>query len=192
MSNTKGKLIIICAPSGTGKTTIVKSVLPDFPQLEFSVSACSRPPRNGEVHGKDYYFLTEKEFRQKIAEDAFLEWEEVYPGSFYGTLRSEVQRIWNNGKHVVFDVDVVGGLNIKRQYPENALALFIMPPSVDELRNRLCERGTENQESMDKRINKAEFEMGFAPRFDATVVNDDLEMAIHLTREIFTSFLHSA
>lgn len=192
MSDIQGKLIIICAPSGTGKTTIVKSVLPDFPSLEFSVSACSRPPREGEVHGKDYYFLSEKEFREKIEEDAFLEWEEVYPGNFYGTLRSEVQRIWNTGKHVIFDVDVVGGLNIKRQYPDNSFALFIMPPSVDELRNRLTGRGTENTESIDNRINKAEFEMGFAPRFDATVVNDDLEMAIRLTREILNSFLYPA
>lgn len=186
----KGKLIIVCAPSGSGKTTIVKSVLPGIPSLEFSVSACSRSPREGEVHGKDYYFLSEEEFRKKIDEGAFLEWEEVYPGSFYGTLKSEVQRIWNEGKHVIFDVDVFGGINIKKQYPDNSLALFIMPPSVEELRARLTGRGTETPESLEKRISKAEYEMGFASGFDATVVNDDLEMAIALTREIMNSFLH--
>lgn len=190
MSDSKGKLIIVCAPSGSGKTTIVKSVLPDISSLEFSVSACSRTPREGEVNGKDYYFLSEDEFRKKIDEGAFLEWEEVYPGSFYGTLKSEVQRIWNEGKHVIFDVDVVGGINIKKQYPDNSLALFIMPPSVEELRARLTGRGTETPESLEKRISKAEFEMGFASGFDATVVNDDLEMAIALTREIMNSFLH--
>ncbi len=189
-SESKGKLIIVCAPSGSGKTTIVKSVLPGIPSLEFSVSACSRPPREGEVHGKDYYFLSEEEFRKKIDEGAFLEWEEVYPGSFYGTLKSEVQRIWNEGKHVIFDVDVFGGINIKKQYPDNSLALFIMPPSVEELRARLTGRGTETPESLEKRISKAEYEMGFASGFDATVVNDDLEMAIALTREIMNSFLH--
>ncbi len=185
-------MIIVCAPSGSGKTTIVKSVLPEIPSLEFSVSACSRPPREGEVHGKDYYFLSEDEFRKKIDEGAFLEWEEVYPGSFYGTLKSEVHRIWKEGKHVIFDVDVIGGINIKKQYPDNSLALFIMPPSVEELRSRLTGRGTETPESLEKRISKAEFEMGFADGFDATVVNDDLEMAIALTREIMSSFLHPA
>ena len=144
------------------------------------------------MHGKDYYFLSEDEFRKKIDESAFLEWEEVYPGSLYGTLKSEVQRIWNEGKHVIFDVDVIGGINIKKQYPENSLALFIMPPSVEELRARLTGRGTETPESLEKRISKAEFEMGFASGFDATVVNDDLEMAIALTREIMNSFLHPA
>ncbi len=192
MSEIKGKLIIVCAPSGSGKTTIVKAVLPEIRSLEFSVSACSRPPREGEADGKDYYFLSEEEFRKKIDEGAFLEWEEVYPGSFYGTLKSEVQRIWNNGRHVIFDVDVIGGLNIKKQYPDNSLALFIMPPSVEDLRARLIARGTETPQSLEKRIDKAEFEMGFAPEFDATVVNDDLEMAISLTREIMNSFLYPA
>ncbi|TVQ14976.1 MAG: guanylate kinase [Bacteroidetes bacterium] len=192
MSEIKGKLIIVCAPSGSGKTTIVKAVLPEITSLEFSVSACSRTPRQGETDGKDYYFLSEEEFRKKIDQGAFLEWEEVYPGSFYGTLKSEVQRIWNNGRHVIFDVDVIGGLNIKKQYPDNSLALFIMPPSVEELRARLTGRGTETPQSIEKRIDKAEFEMGFAPEFDATVVNDDLEMAIALTKEIMNSFLYPA
>ncbi len=185
----QGKLIIVCAPSGSGKTTIVRAILPHLPQLEFSVSACSRPPRQGEISGKDYYFLSTEDFTKKIEADAFLEWEEVYPGSFYGTLRSEVDRIWKKGHHVIFDVDVIGGLNIKKQFPENSLALFIMPPSIDELRKRLEGRGTENSESLQKRISKAEYELGFADDFDLKIVNDNLEKAIIQTRETIEAFL---
>lgn len=185
----EGKLIIVCAPSGSGKTTIVRALLPELPQLEFSVSACSRPAREGETDGKDYYFLSPDAFRQKITENAFLEWEEVYAGSYYGTLRSEVQRIWNKGKHVIFDVDVIGGLNIKRQFPDNALAIFIMPPSVDELHNRLVGRGTETPESLEKRISKAEYELGFAAQFDVQIINDKLDEAIEETRNCIEDFL---
>lgn len=185
-----GKLIIVCAPSGSGKTSIVKAILPRLPQLEFSVSAASRPPRQGELHGKDYYFLTPREFENKIGENAFLEWEEVYPGSFYGTLHTEVQRIWGKGKNVIFDVDVIGGLNIKKQYPRESLSLFIMPPSLEELTNRLTLRGTETPESLQKRISKAEYELGFADQFDQQVINDDLSHAIEKTYEIISDFLN--
>jgi len=189
MSEKRGKLVIVCAPSGSGKTTIVRAVLPQITALEFSVSACSRSPRQGEVDGRDYYFLSADEFRSRIDKGDFLEWEEVYPGSYYGTLKSEVQRIWENGKYVIFDVDVIGGLNIKKQYPDNSLAIFIMPPSVDELKNRLMSRGTENEESLNKRIARAEYEIGFAPDFDLTIVNDDLEIAIRETFEALNNFL---
>lgn len=189
MTEHQGKMVIVCAPSGSGKTTIVKAVLPEIKSLEFSVSACSRLPRAGEVHGKDYYFLTPDEFRKKIGEDAFLEWEEVYEGSFYGTLKSEITRIWQHGRHVIFDVDVLGGLNIKKQYPQNSLAIFIMPPSVEELRNRLLGRGTETPESLSKRISRAEYELGFADQFDVQIVNDELDKAIEKTRKVLLDFL---
>lgn len=185
----KGKLIIVCAPSGSGKTTIVRAILQELPLLEFSVSACSRLPREGEVHGKDYYFFSEEEFINKIDKGEFLEWEEVYPGSFYGTLHSEVERIWGKGNHVIFDVDVIGGLNIKKQYSDNSLAIFIMPPSVEELKNRLAGRGTETPESLEKRISKAEYELGFSDQFDKQIVNDDLQTAIDQTRKAITDFL---
>ncbi|TVQ87617.1 MAG: guanylate kinase [Bacteroidetes bacterium] len=185
----EGKMIIICAPSGSGKTTIVRAVLPELNQLEFSVSACSRKPRQGEIHGKDYYFLSEEEFRQKIENGEFLEWEEVYSGNYYGTLYSEVDRIWQNGKHVIFDVDVAGGLNIKKQYPRNSLAIFVLPPSLEELKKRLNDRGTETPESLAKRINKAEYELKFAPQFDIQIVNDDLDKAIEETKNTIFEFL---
>ncbi len=185
-----GKLIIFSAPSGAGKTSIVKGVLQETPGLAFSVSACSRPKRQNEQDGVDYYFLTPDDFRKKINEDAFLEWEEVYPGSYYGTLRSEVERIWKSGKHVVFDVDVAGGLNIKKQYPEQALALFIQPPSLEELEKRLINRGTETSESLQKRIGKAAFELTFAKDFDKIVINDDLSRAINETIQIVNKFIN--
>jgi guanylate kinase len=184
-----GKLIIICAPSGTGKTSIVKAILPQLPNLEFSVSACSRQPRQGELHGRDYYFLSTDEFKQKISEGAFLEWEEVYPGSFYGTLISEVERIWDMGKHVIFDVDVLGGLQIKKKYPDNSLAIFIKPPSIEELKNRLNNRGTETPHSLKTRIDKAEFELGLAKDFDVCIVNDKLEDAISNTFKIINTYI---
>lgn len=185
-----GKLIIFSAPSGSGKTTIVKSVLQETTNLAFSVSACSRPKRPNEQDGVDYYFLTPDDFRKKINEDAFLEWEEVYPGSYYGTLRSELVRIWKSGRHVVFDVDVAGGLNIKKQYPEQALAIFIQPPSLEELEKRLVNRGTETPESLQKRIGKAAYELTFAKDFDKIVINDDLIRAINETIQIVNKFIN--
>ena len=185
----EGKLIIVSAPSGSGKTTIVRELLGRNPNLEFSVSACSRPKREHEVHGKDYYFISEEKFREKIKEDSFVEWEEVYPGSFYGTLKSELQRIWNKGNHVVFDVDVIGGLNIKKQFGEQALSLFIMPPSIAELERRLLARQTETAETLKKRLDKAEYEMGFSKEFDAVVINDVLQEAINKADSIINKFV---
>jgi guanylate kinase len=162
----KGKLIIFSAPSGAGKTTIVRHLLEKNLNLEFSVSATSRAPRPNETNGKDYYFLTEKEFKQKIENNEFLEWEEVYKGIYYGSLKSEVERIRNLGKNVIFDVDVVGGLNIKKFYGDEALAIFVQPPSVEELRKRLISRSTETEEKIQMRIAKAEHELSFAKQFD--------------------------
>ncbi len=185
----KGKLVIFSAPSGAGKTSIVRGVLHETPQLEFSVSACSRLMRPGEKNGADYYFMTPDAFREKIEQGAFLEWEEVYPGNFYGTLRSEVDRIWQAGRHVVFDVDVAGGLNIKKQFPEQSLAIFIKPPSIQELKKRLLLRNTETPESLEKRLGKAAYELTFANQFDREVINDDLQTAIKQTIEIVHDFL---
>lgn len=173
-----GKLIVFSAPSGSGKTTIVKHLLSetDVP-LDFSISAASRKPREGELHGKDYYFLSAEEFKGKVEEDAFLEWEEVYKDNFYGTLKSEITRIWAEGKHVVFDIDVVGGLNIKKQFPEETLAIFVKPPSVEEMERRLRGRGTETEEKIKMRVAKAEQELGFAEEFDTVLINNDLSVA---------------
>lgn len=184
-----GKLLIFSAPSGSGKTTIVKEVLKQIPDLEFSISACSRKPRKGEEHGKDYYFYSAEEFKQKIENQEFIEWEEVYENHFYGTLKSEVSRIWEKGHHVVFDVDVFGGLNIKKQFKDNALAIFIKAPSIDELRKRLEKRGTETAEQIDKRINKAEHELKQADRFDVVILNNSLELAVNETIERIKKFL---
>ncbi len=184
-----GKLIIFSAPSGAGKTTIVKHLLRKLSNLEFSVSATSRPLRQGETDGKDYYFLSTEEFKKKIDRDEFLEWEEVYSGVCYGTLKSEINRIWEKGSHVLFDVDVVGGLNIKKQYPDNALAIFVMPPNSETLAERLCGRGTDSEESIQKRLDKAEWELTFAPKFDIIIVNDDLEKAVEETINIVTRFI---
>jgi len=184
-----GKLIIFSAPSGAGKSTIVHHILGCGFNMEFSVSATSRAPRGNEVNGVDYYYLTTEEFRSKIRHNDFLEYEEVYPGSFYGTLRSEVDRITGQGKNVIFDIDVLGGLNIKKQYEEKALALFIAPPSLEVLHQRLISRGTDTADMIDKRIGKAEFELGFAPQFDRVIVNDDLEKAKKEAEEIIRDFL---
>lgn len=184
-----GKLIIFSAPSGSGKTTIVKHLLDKGFNLEFSISACNRKPRGTEIHGKDYYFLETKEFKLKIADDQFIEWEEVYSDRFYGTLRSELQRIWDKGNHVLFDVDVKGGVNIKKQFGDKALAVFIMPPSVNELENRLKSRGTDSDEEIEKRVAKAQEEITYAQQFDHIILNDNLEVAKQEAEELLKSFL---
>ncbi|MGB0917730.1 MAG: guanylate kinase [Flavobacteriales bacterium] len=174
----QGKLIIFSAPSGAGKTTLVHHLLPKSElKLAFSVSATSRSKRPNEAHGKDYYFLSADEFRAKIATNDFLEWEEVYTDQFYGTLRSEIDRIHAEGKTVLFDVDVVGGVNLKKEFGENALAIFVQPPSIQELENRLRNRSTETEESLAKRVAKSAEELEYANQFDVVIVNDDLETA---------------
>ena len=185
----QGKLIIFSAPSGAGKTTIVKHLLSQDLNLEFSISATSRPKRHTETHGKDYYFLSEEEFRRRIDNDEFLEWEEVYHGTFYGTLKSEVERIRRSGKNVLFDVDVVGGCNIKQYYGKEALAVFVQPPSIDELRNRLILRSTDAVEVIEKRVAKAEYELTFAPQFDCIIVNDDLARAYEDAEKCIRAFI---
>lgn len=188
----KGKLIIFSAPSGAGKTTIVKHLLSQNLNLEFSISVTSREPRINEVHAKDYYFLTNEEFQKKVKNNEFLEWEEVYKGICYGTLKSEVERICNNGKNVIFDVDVFGGLNIKKFYGDDALAIFVQPPSVEELRNRLISRSTETEEKIQMRIAKAEHELSFASEFDVIVTNNDLIKACTEAEEIIRKFLKNS
>ncbi len=173
----KGKLIIFSAPSGSGKSTLINYLMQQGLPLSFSVSATSRAPRGSEQHGVEYYFLTEEEFRTRIAADEFLEYEEVYPGKFYGTLKSEVERLRNAGRHVMFDVDVVGGVNIKRFYGDEAMSVFIQPPSVEVLRERLIDRATDAPEVIATRVAKAEQELTYAPQFDYVIVNDVLEEA---------------
>ena len=173
----QGKLIIFSAPSGSGKSTIVRHLLRRDVPIEFSVSATNRASRGREENGVDYYFLSSEEFKSKINSKAFLEWEEVYPDRYYGTLNAEVDRIWANGKQVVFDVDVEGGLNLKKQFGERALSVFIKAPSLDVLKERLMARNTEDQENLNMRLDKAESEMAFAKYFDLVIVNDDLEIA---------------
>ena len=186
----KNKILIFSAPSGSGKTTIVNRLLSEgILDAEFSVSATSRTPRKGETHGKEYYFLSPEEFRRRIEAEEFLEWEQVYADTYYGTPRSELTRIWENGRVVVLDVDVVGGLNIKRMYPEESLAIFIMPPSIEELRARLEGRGTETPDKVDMRIAKAEREISFSKDFDVIIVNDDLEKAVAEARTTVLDFL---
>jgi guanylate kinase len=186
----KGKCIIFSAPSGAGKTTIVRALVnkPDL-RLEFSVSACSREPRPNEVNGKDYYFLGIEGFKQQIEQDAFVEWEEVYTDHFYGTLRSEIEQIWENGHTVIFDVDVVGGLNLKRFFGENALAVFVQPPSYDELEKRLRYRSTETEEKIQQRMAKAKAELAKAVEFDVVLVNETLEHAIEKATELVHNFI---
>ena len=186
-----GKLIVISAPSGAGKTSIVHHLLKNMNELSFSVSACSREKRDNEIHGKDYYFLGVEGFQNKIKEDAFLEWEQVYENQYYGTLKSEIERIWSEGKTVIFDVDVVGGLNIKKQYPKECLSLFIMPPSLEVLAERLIGRGSESDASLQKRLDKAEEEIAKNQQFDSIVLNDDLEISCEETMEVITNFIKS-
>lgn len=184
-----GKVIIFSAPSGSGKTTIVKQLLERYPQFEFSISATSRAPRGQERDGVDYYFLSQEEFRQAVAEDRFVEWEEVYQGTCYGTLRDEVERIWAKGHVILFDVDVIGGINLKRIFGTRACSVFIMPPSVEELRRRLESRATDTPEAIDRRVAKAEFELTKAPEFDCVVVNDRLDEAVAKTCRLLDEFL---
>jgi guanylate kinase len=174
----KGKLIVFSAPSGSGKTTIVKYLLEQKElHLDFSISATSRQKRGGEIDGEDYYFISAQAFQQKIKENAFVEYEEVYKDNYYGTLKSELERIWSNGKHVIFDIDVIGGLNIKKQYPDQTLAVFVSPPSVEELERRLRFRQTETEEKIQMRIAKAEREIATSNQFDVILKNYDLEHA---------------
>jgi guanylate kinase len=186
-----GKLIVISAPSGSGKTSIVSYLLKNMETLSFSISACSRERRENEIEGKDYHFLGIEGFKRSIKEDSFLEWEEVYKNQFYGTLKSEVERIWSEGKTVIFDVDVVGGLNIKKQYPKECLSIFIMPPSVEVLAERLIGRGSESDESLQKRLDKAEDEISQNQEFDTVILNDDLSIACEETQEVITNFIKS-
>ena len=184
------KVIIFSAPSGAGKSTIVNHILGLHPEIEFSISATSRAPRGQEQHGVEYYFFTADEFRQMIAEDKFVEHEEVYPGSFYGTLRSEVERIWAKGHVIVFDIDVQGGVNLKRIFGEQAFSIFIQAPSVEVLRERLVGRGTDSAEAIEKRVAKAASEMEFAAgKFDHVLVNDDLQAAFAESEKIIDEFL---
>ena len=190
MSIPSGKAIIFSAPSGSGKTSLVKHLMQHVPHLGFSISACTRDRRGRhEVHGRDYYFLSIDEFKQKIDEEAFVEWEEVYAGNFYGTLKEEVHRIWKEGKAVIFDVDVKGGLALKKYFGEQALAIFVKVPSLDVLESRLNDRGTESEESLSRRIYKAKFEMTFEPQFDVTVLNDDFAKSSAETVDLVKTFL---
>lgn len=185
----RGKLIVVSAPSGSGKTSIVKQLLASDLPLGFSVSATSRKPRVGEIHGVDYYFFTPEEFKLKIDNQEFIEWEEVYPGIFYGTLRSELERIWSEGKHILFDVDVKGGINIKALFKEACLAIFIMVPSMEELEKRLRNRSTESDEIIRQRLEKATYEMTFSTQFDHIVINDVLQRAVDETYQLIKTFL---
>ena len=184
-----GKAIIVSAPSGAGKTSIVRYLLDAQPYLAFSVSACSRPKREDETDGRDYYFLSTDEFRSKIDAGDFVEWEEVYHGSYYGTLKSELERIWNENRIPIFDVDVKGGLSLKSYFGPDALSVYIMPPSVEALENRLRNRGTENEESLKKRLGRAQFELGFAGRFDLCITNETLETACKDAEKAIAGFL---
>ncbi len=188
---TKGKLIIVSAPSGSGKTSIVKYLLEHITDLAFSISATSRSPRRNEKDGVDYYFMSAVEFRNKIRKDEFVEWEEVYTDTYYGTLRSEINRMWNSGQHIIFDVDVEGGLNLKKEYGCRAMSLFIKPPGINELRKRLLNRDTDPPQEIETRINKSREEMEKANRFDKIIINDDLDKACMETLEICKGFLKS-
>jgi len=189
----KGKMLIVSAPSGSGKSTIVNWLMQEHPELNlyFSISCTSRPPRGTEQNGVEYFFLTPEEFKTKIANQEFLEYEEVYQDRFYGTLKAQVERQREAGQNVVFDVDVKGGVNIKRYYGDEALSLFIQPPSVEELRYRLTGRGTDTAEAIEERLAKAEYELTFAPQFDHVVVNDDLETAKQEALQLVKSFLEN-
>jgi guanylate kinase len=185
----QGKLVIVAGPSGTGKTTIVRHLLSVFPRLAFSISACSRAKRKGERDGEDYYFLTVEQFRDKINKNEFLEWEEVYSGSYYGTLRAEVERLWSADRDVIFDIDVKGALNLKKHYPGNSITIFIQPPSVEALEQRLKERNTETPGILAQRIGKAKEELSYASKFDAIIPNVDLPRAFKDAEDLVGKFL---
>lgn len=188
----QGKLIVFSAPSGSGKTTIVRHLLKQNElNLEFSISATSREKRGEEIDGKDYYYMSAKAFKNKIKADEFLEWEEVYRDNFYGTLKTEVERIWAMGKHVIFDIDVSGGLRIKRKYPEQTLAIFVKPPSIDELKIRLKKRKTESEDKINMRVAKASAELATAPLFDVIIENDTLNHALNEAYTLVSNFVNS-
>jgi guanylate kinase len=187
----KGKSVIISAPSGAGKTTIVRHLLENRQDLEFSVSATTRTPRGLEAEGKDYYFLTIEEFRRRIENEEFVEWEEVYKDRYYGTLKSEMERIWTKGKNVLFDVDVKGGINLKKILGTQSIALFIMPPSIEELEKRLLKRATDNISDIKTRLAKAEAELEFANQFDRIIINKHLDQAVEEISSVISSFLKS-
>ncbi|HZH54036.1 MAG TPA: guanylate kinase [Sphingobacteriaceae bacterium] len=186
----QGKLIIFSAPSGSGKTTIVRHLLGRYPELiEFSISASTRPPRGTEVDGKDYYFISKDEFLHRVAKEQFVEFEEVYSGTFYGTLKSELERIWAAGKHVIFDIDVIGGLRLKRKFQEQALAIFVHPPSLEVLEARLRGRGTDSEEKVRERVAKAQKELAYADQFDVVLTNDQLEHAFKEAERLLLDFI---
>lgn len=183
------KVILFSAPSGSGKTTIIREILKRFDCFEFAISATSRKPRAGEEYGKDYYFLTPEAFEQRVQAGDFLEWEEVYAGTRYGTLKSEINRIWDNGNVIIFDVDVKGGMNLKQYFGSNALAIFVMPPSVEILEQRLRSRGTESEEAIQKRLARSKAELEMAERFDVTIINDILADAVDETQKVINIYL---
>jgi guanylate kinase len=186
---TKGKAIIFCAPSGSGKTTLVRNLLANNDNLGFSISACTRDKRGrNEVHGKDYYFFSIDEFKEKLKQKAFVEWEEVYPGGYYGTLKAEIERLWEEGKNVIFDVDVKGGLKLKDYFGDDALAIFVKVPSMEELEKRLISRGTETEQSLSERLYKVKFEMAFQDQFDVVLLNDNLEKSFEKAQKLYDDF----
>lgn len=190
MSDFKGKLFVFSAPSGSGKTTIVRHLLSqERLNLEFSISVTSREPRGTEKEGVDYYYISKEEFIQKVKREEFVEWEEVYPDNFYGTLKTEVERIWASGKHVIFDIDVVGGLRIKKKFPEETLAVFVKPPDINELLRRLKKRATESEDKIKMRVAKAYVEMATAPQFDTIILNDDLQKALKEAEDLVEEFI---
>ncbi|HRN80476.1 MAG TPA: guanylate kinase [Ferruginibacter sp.] len=190
MSRTYKKIIIITAPSGAGKTSITRHLLQHFPVLAFSVSATTRKARANETHGKDYYFITLEDFKKKIVNDEFIEWEMVYVGNYYGTLKTEIERIWSEGKIPVLDIDVKGAIHVQREYPINTLSIFIEPPSVEVLRERLSSRGSETQDTLETRVSKASYEITFKDHFDEVIVNDDLQKACKEAELLVDNFLN--
>lgn len=186
----KGKAIIFCAPSGSGKTTIVKHLLDKYSNLGFSISACTRDKRGrNEENGKDYYFLTIHDFKERIDNEEFVEWQEVYPGAYYGTLKTEIERLWSEGKNVIFDVDVKGGVNLKNYFGDAALAIYVKVPSMEELERRLRGRGTDSEDSISRRLYKMKFEMEFQNRFDVILLNDDIDTSWQKAEELYESFV---